>query len=541
MKTKFQYSDNQEKKFTEQVKQNFELLISPGNVGFYKSCEITKIFFYTLGEEKYYNFFTLLSFENTPVVKESFAYLTDRRKTISLGGGIKKKWGILQRRISIERAIDIFDNLINHKTYQIDEPLQVSSLKPQLMRYIQANDEFVKPPVNNVLKNNFHMGSYIIEFFDISKENQHFLWEYPEKLNELSEQINEIIPLHFGNVSDCIGNMIFQFPINCVQINHKPIGNFNGEKIEVNFSPESETHQELFAHISSEEDNAINSSMIKQLLPGENNIVFPSHGRITLEVVSTKKQLVVFRNNFVCLGKMLSNMQFMHSQPRCFYLNGSIQQVQVSSMDNFSSGQEHNKIPRHWRQNRIYTEELKKLEKQKDFLQYFKDEHEKALNDIRSLISLYGANGVYLWDPYLDANDIKKILYFCPHTQASLKAITGLRNHREKNSKEDRIEEMRAVFERDDKNYLFLNIEVRGTLDVSKISDWHKFHDRFLIFPLEKPLVWSLGISVNQLGKSHHILQKITHAQHILNAFNKLWEKLDAQENLIWKHSYKHM
>ena len=539
MNTNFQYVDNQENNLVERVKKNFDLLIYPGNIGFYKSCEITKIFFYTPGEDKYYNLFTLLSFENTPLIKESFAYLTEKIKTISLSRENKIKWGILQRRISVERAIDIFDNLINNKVYQIEKPLQVSSLEPQLMCYVQANDEFTKPALNKVLKNNFHMGSYIIEFFDASKEKQRFLWKYPEKLNNLSEQINEIIPLHLGDVSDCIGNIIFQFPINCVQVNHKPIGNFNGEKIEINFSPELKKHPELIAHISSEEDNAINNNIIKPLVADENEFPFVAHGKTTLEIVSSSCQLLIFRGSFACIEKISTNIHIANPQNRCFYLNGSIQQVQVSLLETFSAGKEYNKNLRKWRNGRIYVDELNALEKRKDFLQYFNDNNIKALNDIRALISSHSRNGVYLWDPYLNAIDIKNTLYYCPLSNVPLRAITGLAS-KTKNKKEQ-VDEMRAEFARDDIRYLFFNIEVRGCFDVSKIHDWHAFHDRFLIFPLEKPLVWSLGISVNQLGKSHHILQKITHSQHILNAFNELWQKLDTPENLIWKHPCKNI
>ena len=56
-----------------------------------------------------------------------------------------------------------------------------------------------------------------------------------------------------------------------------------------------------------------------------------------------------------------------------------------------------------------------------------------------------------------------------------------------------------------------------------------------IIFPSEKPKVWSLGASINQLGESHHILQEVKNAQHIVNAFDKLWEELSSEECLIWK------
>ena len=65
-----------------------------------------------------------------------------------------------------------------------------------------------------------------------------------------------------------------------------------------------------------------------------------------------------------------------------------------------------------------------------------------------------------------------------------------------------------------------------------------KFHDRFLIFPNfnSKVKVWSLGTSVNSLGKKHHILQEIKNARHILDAFNELWNQLQHESCLVWKY-----
>lgn len=64
-----------------------------------------------------------------------------------------------------------------------------------------------------------------------------------------------------------------------------------------------------------------------------------------------------------------------------------------------------------------------------------------------------------------------------------------------------------------------------------------KFHDRFLIFPSPsgEPKVWSLGISVNGLGKEHHILQLVSNPQNIIDAFNDLWSQLNHEECVIWR------
>jgi hypothetical protein len=63
------------------------------------------------------------------------------------------------------------------------------------------------------------------------------------------------------------------------------------------------------------------------------------------------------------------------------------------------------------------------------------------------------------------------------------------------------------------------------------------FHDRFLIFPItgRAALAWSLGTSVNSLGKQHHILQQAGDGQRIMDAFLDLWNELDGADYQIWK------
>ena len=64
-----------------------------------------------------------------------------------------------------------------------------------------------------------------------------------------------------------------------------------------------------------------------------------------------------------------------------------------------------------------------------------------------------------------------------------------------------------------------------------------KFHDRFLIFVphdiTDIPTVYSLGISVNEIGNSHHIVQKVPDPRKILNNFEELWAALDNGQCLV--------
>jgi hypothetical protein len=63
------------------------------------------------------------------------------------------------------------------------------------------------------------------------------------------------------------------------------------------------------------------------------------------------------------------------------------------------------------------------------------------------------------------------------------------------------------------------------------------FHDRFLIFPETDngALAWSLGASVNSVGKQHHILQQVDDGQLVADAFSELWNQLGQAEHLVWK------
>ena len=63
------------------------------------------------------------------------------------------------------------------------------------------------------------------------------------------------------------------------------------------------------------------------------------------------------------------------------------------------------------------------------------------------------------------------------------------------------------------------------------------FHDRFLIFPVKSggAIAWSLGTSVNSLGRQHHILQKVSDGELIRQAFLELWNALAAPDYLVWK------
>jgi hypothetical protein len=95
------------------------------------------------------------------------------------------------------------------------------------------------------------------------------------------------------------------------------------------------------------------------------------------------------------------------------------------------------------------------------------------------------------------------------------------------------VEQQRQEFADAQSNLRGLRLEYRARIGP---RGWG-FHDRFLIFPRKDrgAFAWSLGTSVNSLGKQHHILQRVDDGQRIMDAFLELWNELDTFEHLIWK------
>jgi len=99
---------------------------------------------------------------------------------------------------------------------------------------------------------------------------------------------------------------------------------------------------------------------------------------------------------------------------------------------------------------------------------------------------------------------------------------------------DDFVALQRRVFQEAESNLEGLRLEFRRKYGQYGSS----FHDRFLIFPRtlhRETLVWSLGTSINGVGKEHHILQLVDNGQAIMDAFLELWNKLTEPEHLVWR------
>lgn len=183
-------------------------------------------------------------------------------------------------------------------------------------------------------------------------------------------------------------------------------------------------------------------------------------------------------------------------------------------------------------EQRQYEKRIEELSSRQEFKQYGKtSNHDEAIKDIRKLMNKAKKGKVYLWDPYLQADDIIDTWYYSKIYGVPLYAITSSEATIGQNVV-DWIQGQKKVFESRSNNY-GIKLEMR----CQHGQKGYHFHDRFIMIlnENEKPRVWSLGTSVNSVGKRHHIIQEVNNPQNIVDAFDDLWGDIDCPECLVWK------
>lgn len=506
--------------------EEFRLLTKTGVIGYYNSCEITEIFGFREG--KPYNIYTLLTFEDSGRGEQKAKFLTE--KLMKIPGGKNGKYGIRVSRVMISDAERILEKLLAGRLIlEGESESRTGSLAVQPKKYVPSGEAAA---LNHVLKNNFYAGSYMIEAFDCTKENVGFLLKKPEILNALSEEIYQILPIQLAAVSDRLGNVIFQFPINLFSVK---LGRAEPDGLLVRLQYNqacSAEGQELSCVAINHHDHCVND-ISRLVLKEQGEFIIPIKVIDETEVILMKEeyQLTLYHEKISLVKRFCLDMNIVSPQDRIFIQDTKTVRLSVEEIIKDQMGGELlKKEPIDWIANRMYEQQRSLLEKSGKFKQFFAGERQKAVDFVREIIKKNSSDGVYLWDPYASAEDIKEILYYAPYCNVPMRVITALDNL-DNNGTHKQIEVIRKKLLEDDRDYLLMHLEVRACC----FGHGWGFHDRFLIFPSEKPRVWSLGISVNELGGAHHIIQEIQNAQHILNAFEKLWRELDKEECEIWK------
>ncbi len=525
------------------IKNDFKLLAEKGNLGFYNSYEITTIFLIDNEIKKARNFYTIIVSEEKKFnSKEKDKNVTEKLININK----KYSLGIKKYRRDINELEEIFNKLLEENKWGYGKSsLIIGELKPLPKQFI-SGDEDNEVPINSVLKNNFYNGSYILEFFDQEKQELEEVLESDMLLEKICKNIRKLLPVDLLYIRDRIGNIVFQFPSTILTVNTRSLRQWEGIEANIAWHPlfknieniaiqaRSELDKNIMGFYQVDEINQANNKLYTGSSKNENNIIFYNkENKLILKILSgTYIGEINFSLNVSQAYQESRTLNFFNEEKKL------IKTIDIPVVYNSNNRKIEKKDYSYWISNRIYENEKKRLEKNLIFIQYGRktNDREKALKDLRCLINNYGKDGIYLWDPYLSHKDILNTLYYNRISGVPMKAINSyskLKNLKSEESEYKKwVKSQRENFENGSNN-LGINLELRSQQNQ---YGWG-FHDRFIIFPFKngRPRVWSLGTSINSLGKEHHILQEVSNAKMILDAFIDLWEELNHPECLVWR------
>lgn len=549
--------------------QEIARLTAPDVLGFYTHVEATTVFASPPGASVPLNVFSILVGEELPLdTAIEPEYLSPKPLHIES----LKDWsfGVRRHLIPIDQLGHMFEHFCHTKEWQLSgEYLQVGELAPIPPQFVSP-DSTGTVPLNRVLKNNFWNGSYVLEWADPKKTPFKQFFNDPLKLQTLSELVNRFVPIGIDGLSDRLGNIVVQLPIAVLIAKFGQMRETQDFTVTIAWHPKA-TPRPLRATCEKQFDHAI-SEFISAPTTTEPETLLPVRGGEGLH-----KAVVWDDQNRVLLASS-GDLAFISSISLRMHAvtPGSGSRARVFTVQDDDGVEKEIKIPLaeephkniigeptknpagDWTDRRIYQEDLARLAREKRFVQYKTlpgqqaAQHQKALEDLRTLLNEHGKEGAWLWDPYLTADDVLDTLFHCRHPNSDLRALSA--GHQAPDGQRHRscverlwdwisswvkpapptfVERQRSIFEGAKSNFLDLRLEFRMK---SGPAGW-AFHDRFLIFPAtgRGALAWSLGTSVNSLGKQHHILQRVDDGQLIMQAFRELWDQLDRPDHLVWK------
>lgn len=519
-------------------------LLAPGLLGQHNWLEATEIVAFPPGGAAPVNVFSIFVAEEKHPNADQKVRCINGTKRILVPTLKDWSFGIFRYGLAIDDLKRHLDDLSKGHPWQpCGKPVQIGSVQPVPVHFVPA-DTFNPVPWNHVLKNNFDSGSYVLEVTAPGSLTLKPLFDLPQRIQFLSEEINRHIPLRIASLADRIGSICVQIPVTAIiwAVSRASDDKLDGE---VAWHPRIKPREVQFS-CTFEFDATVRSFATSKVTSG--TFVLPTRsdrGLHSITVWDPDNQLLLSGSGEAAfIDTVTIDIRPTDPEPRIFNVldgNGqsiakriSVSAASVPSLIGSGQTDDTNGATR----RRMYQDETARLHKEGRFVQFkptlTAPSVMDALEVLRDLIKTHGRTGCWLWDPYLDANDILRTLFFSPFGNSDLRALTAASTHDGNSANVATfMARERAQLEASKGNCRRLHLEFRARHGQ---AGW-RFHDRFLIFPRtgEPALAWSLGTSINSFGQDHHILQQVGDGQLIADAFDELWDALASPDHLVWK------
>lgn len=510
------------------------------------------------------NYFTHVLFSSGFSEEESSVFLTDR--PISINSEYKVL--ITKEKIARDSVLDILQNAAESQTWEWKEDKALlDDVFPMDLQFIpetdptgsKTSDSTLVPIELALYGSNFSGGYYLCELFSAKTVLAKSL--STDDNRKIQDEINKAkIGFNLESLFDRIGNIVCKIPMDIIR--HKPVKLSPERGIEGRFILENSCTEplECVLQIILESDHTIIETRVEEMVfseKGEIREYSIDPNRYSNRIIlSDKKSGIIyysavrdysFGSNYYA---MITPPQFgiQSSLKRIIVIDGQDKEIEltnIAGIGEVSIEKEIFEIEK--RQHKWMTEYEYKHHFFRSFVVGQENEAIQTVIDICNDRDLFwDLEEVWLVDPYLSADDILKTVVYCGKYGISIKCLThiaAINGNRE--TRTETTTEGESLFETTVSRYngilknalgkqTDLKLEYRTVAGMTGIS----FHDRYLILKcgLNKSRAWSLGISVNSLGKSHHIIQIVQSPMDVIDTIDTIWNQSLREECLIFKN-----
>lgn len=543
---------------------DFHTLIDCGVLNSCNYAEVVQVILLRKKDNVCLNYFTHVLFSSGFSEEESSVFLTDR--PISINSEYKVL--ITKEKIARDSVLDILQNAAKSQTWEWKEDKALlDDVFPMDLQFIPETDptgsktsDSTLVPIELALYGaNFSGGYYLCELFSAKTVLAKSL--STDDNRKIQDEINKAkIGFNLESLFDRIGNVVCKIPMDIIR--HKPVKLSPERGIAGRFILENSCTEplECVLQIILESDHTIIETRVEEMVfseKGEIREYSIDPNRYSNRIIlSDKKSGIIyysavrdysFGSNYYA---MITPSQFgiQSSLKRIIVIDGQDKEIEltnIAGIGEVSIEKEIFEIEK--RQHKWMTEYEYKHHFFRSFVVGQENEAIQTVIDICNDRDLFwDLEEVWLVDPYLSADDILKTVVYCGKYGISIKCLThiaAINGNRE--TRTETTTEGESLFETTVSRYngilknalgkqKDLKLEYRTVAGMTGIS----FHDRYLILKcgLNKSRAWSLGISVNSLGKSHHIIQIVQSPMDVIDTIDTIWNQSLREECLIFKN-----
>lgn len=536
-------------------------------VRYYIHCEVTQIILYDKDLKKYWNYFTNIIFLNNVPNEAPLTWITNKPRKINK----RFKVMILKRILPVEKVINILDKAVESQKWEygndcacLDEvflinPCYIPKIDPTGSKDI---DYKVVSIEKSLYGTTFRGNYYIIELFSSKRFFDSVLCEIDRK------RIQNIIDscqlqLKLDKLRDRIGNIVCKLPLDILV--HKTIQIIPDGGIKAKITRSHNIHRDFNCYLNilqiNENDNTIIENTITPFVLSDIDPEFiyeiePNryHNRITISdqnsgiIYYSVERDNGFGNDYY---NQIMPPYFISTTSKCrkLTIDGIEKNVSTVNFNGYGNIDVEKDIYEIHQRDSITKDILR--EEKYYFNLFSKGDESKAISTVINILNdnslFWDLDEIWVMDPYLSAKDILKTVVLCEKYGVKIKCLTSIStiNKNPETRIDDEADEEETRFQVC-KNKFFnqLNIALPEDTDINlefrTIRGTHgePFHDRYLIlnYRTNRCRAWSLGISLNALGSSHHIIQIVENPVAVASMFKSIWDKTDCDECLIYKN-----